>query len=71
MTTAFIRTRTRLRLAVVTLGAVLAVLLGGLGPGTASAAPAGQVDAGVPFSSIVYGTGCTYSLTVPSPRRAE
>ncbi|MGX7696790.1 hypothetical protein [Gordonia polyisoprenivorans] len=35
------------------------------GTGSASAAPAGPVDAGVPFSSVVYGTGCTYNLTVP------
>ncbi|MGK2319532.1 hypothetical protein [Gordonia rhizosphera] len=33
--------------------------------GTAAAAPVGQVDAGVPFSSVVYGTGCLYDLTVP------
>ncbi|WP_435082464.1 hypothetical protein [Gordonia hongkongensis] len=31
---------------------------------TAQAAPAGRVDASVPFSSAVYGTGCTYPLTV-------
>lgn len=34
-------------------------------PGTASAAPVGGVDAGVPFSSVVYGSGCLYDLTVP------
>ncbi|ANY25808.1 hypothetical protein [Gordonia terrae] len=31
---------------------------------TAQAAPAGRVDASVPLSSAVYGTGCTYPLTV-------
>lgn len=31
----------------------------------AQAAPAGALDAGVPFSSVVYGTGCTYPLTIP------
>ncbi|MDS1115393.1 hypothetical protein RD149_16680 [Gordonia westfalica] len=31
----------------------------------AHAAPAGRVDAGVPLSSAVYGTGCTYPVTVP------
>ncbi len=36
-----------------------------LAPGTASAAPVGKVDAGVPFSSVVYGSGCLYDLTVP------
>lgn len=55
----------RLRVAAVALGTATALMLGGLGAGAASAAPAGQVDAGVPFSSVVYGTGCTYSLTVP------
>lgn len=34
-------------------------------PAYAQAAPAGVVDAGVPFSSAVYGTGCLYNLTVP------
>lgn len=33
-------------------------------PGSATAAPVGKVDAGVPFSSVVYGTGCRYDLTV-------
>ncbi|MDY6811121.1 MAG: hypothetical protein SW127_19260 [Actinomycetota bacterium] len=33
-------------------------------PGEAAAAPVGKVDAGVPFSSVVYGTGCRYDLTV-------
>ncbi|MYR06985.1 hypothetical protein GTV32_12020 [Gordonia sp. SID5947] len=33
-------------------------------PGSAGAAPVGKVDAGVPFSSVVYGTGCLYNLTV-------
>lgn len=31
----------------------------------AQAAPSGPVDAGVPLSSAVYGTNCTYPLTVP------
>ncbi|GAB87887.1 hypothetical protein GORBP_115_00130 [Gordonia rubripertincta NBRC 101908] len=31
---------------------------------SAQAAPAGRVDAGVPLSSVVYGTGCTYPVTV-------
>lgn len=35
------------------------------GTGSVQAAPAGPVDAGVPFSSVVYGTGCTYNLVVP------
>lgn len=35
------------------------------GGGAAAAAPVGQVDPGIPFSSVVYGTGCTYNLTVP------
>lgn len=34
-------------------------------PGVAQAAPAGPVDAGVPLSSVVYGTGCAYTLRVP------
>ncbi|MFW0794056.1 hypothetical protein AAFP30_09610 [Gordonia sp. CPCC 205515] len=43
-----------------------AVALGVLGaPGLAQAAPAGTVDAGVPLSSVVYGTGCVYTLRVP------
>ncbi|NDZ95772.1 hypothetical protein G3I13_06690 [Streptomyces sp. SID6673] len=33
-------------------------------PGSAGAAPVGKIDAGVPFSSVVYGTGCLYNLTV-------
>ncbi len=33
-------------------------------PGSATAVPVGKVDAGVPFSSVVYGTGCRYDLTV-------
>lgn len=55
----------RLRWAVVL--TLLAALVGaGLSmPGTASAAPAGPVDPGIPFSSIVYGTGCSYTLKVP------
>lgn len=31
----------------------------------ASAAPAGKVDPGAMFSSVNYGTGCSYSMTVP------
>ncbi|MEE4021990.1 hypothetical protein V1Y59_02775 [Gordonia sp. PKS22-38] len=48
---------------VVTAAATLAAA-GMAVPGQASAAPVGKVDAGVPFSSIVYGTGCLYELTV-------
>nr|WP_238423335.1 hypothetical protein [Gordonia sp. 'Campus'] len=32
---------------------------------SAQAAPAGRVDASAAFSSAVYGTGCTYPLTMP------
>lgn len=32
---------------------------------SAHAAPAGRVDASAAFSSAVYGTGCTYPLTMP------
>ncbi|WLP89372.1 MULTISPECIES: hypothetical protein [Gordonia] len=39
--------------------------LAGIGAGPAQAAPSGPVDPGVPFSSVVYGTGCTYSLVSP------
>ncbi|AZG46070.1 hypothetical protein D7316_02670 [Gordonia insulae] len=56
-------------------GARTAVAIGGAvaglvitviaGPGEAAAAPVGKVDAGVPFSSVVYGSGCRYDLTVP------
>ena len=35
-----------------------------LGAGQSSAAPAGKPDAGVPLSSVVYGTGCTYPVTL-------
>ncbi len=31
----------------------------------AGAAPQGQVDAGTGFSSVNYGVGCSYSMTVP------
>lgn len=58
------------RIAVAAMAVLLSVGIGLAGPavvgaGVAKAAPSGQVDPGVPFSSIVYGTGCTYSLTVP------
>ncbi|MBD0861679.1 hypothetical protein IA539_10725 [Gordonia sp. zg691] len=45
---------------------VMAVLMGAatLASPSAHAAPAGRVDASVPLSSAVYGTGCTYPLTV-------
>ncbi|MGV9709154.1 hypothetical protein ACWDTI_00620 [Gordonia sp. NPDC003424] len=45
--------------------AIATVIAGFAGQGDAQAAPAGPVDAGVPFSSVVYGTGCTYTLWVP------
>ncbi|MFT4127224.1 MAG: hypothetical protein QM662_13480 [Gordonia sp. (in: high G+C Gram-positive bacteria)] len=41
----------------------VSTLIGTAGAG--HAAPAGPVDPGIPFSSVVYGTGCTYTLTVP------
>ena len=44
----------------VTMGAGVLV-----GAGTAQAAPVSGPDSNVPFSSVVYGTGCTYTLTVP------
>ncbi|QKT09010.1 hypothetical protein HUN08_02715 [Gordonia sp. X0973] len=43
-------------------------LAGGLsavGASGAAAVPSGRVDAGVGFSSNAYGTGCSYSMTVP------
>ena len=36
-----------------------------LGASNAAAVPTGRVDAGVGFSSNAYGTGCSYSMTVP------
>lgn len=51
------------RIRICLLGVLVALLCGV--PSVARAAPAGKVDAGVPFSSVVYGTGCTYTLTVP------
>ncbi|MFW0783308.1 hypothetical protein AAFP35_02200 [Gordonia sp. CPCC 206044] len=47
-----------------TIGSMAAAIAMVAGTGTASAAPVGTVDAGVPFSSVVYGTGCRYNLTV-------
>ncbi|MDL9936870.1 hypothetical protein QSJ18_08975 [Gordonia sp. ABSL1-1] len=35
-----------------------------VGAGDAQAAPAGKPNAGVPLSSVVYGTGCTYPVTM-------
>lgn len=46
--------------ALLTAGALAAI-----GAGGASAVPSGRVDPGVGFSSNAYGTGCTYSMTVP------
>ena len=43
---------------------VLTALIALVGAVPAQAAPVGKVDAGVPFSSVVYGTGCLYVLTV-------
>lgn len=58
-------THTRRRIvAGLALGGAVAVGVA-VGAAPAQAAPVGRVDAGVPFSSAVYGTGCTYSLTVP------
>lgn len=45
--------------------AVLAGALTGIGAATANAVPSGRVDPGVGFSSNAYGTGCSYSMTVP------
>ena len=50
--------------AVATVVVVVGVLLGALSAqGAASAEPVQAPDPGVPFSSVVYGTGCTYWLT--------
>ena len=47
--------------AVATVVVVVGVLLGALSAqGAASAEPVQAPDPGVPFSSVVYGTGCTY-----------
>ncbi|MGC5248328.1 hypothetical protein ACPXB3_15570 [Gordonia sp. DT219] len=63
------RSVTRWRRAMLSISATAAVmaaaLIGGPGAGAAQAAPSGQPDPGIPFSSVVYGTGCAYSLTVP------
>ncbi|MGV9670117.1 hypothetical protein ACWDPV_05915 [Gordonia sp. NPDC003504] len=53
------------RWAVTAMAAASVAAAGLIGAGSAAAAPSGQVDAGVPFSSAVYGTGCTYQLVVP------
>ncbi|UVF76530.1 hypothetical protein [Gordonia mangrovi] len=62
------RSRRRLagrgRLLMAGLAAVAAASAMAVSPGEAAAAPVGKVDAGVPFSSVVYGTGCRYDLTV-------
>ncbi|MCK8613222.1 hypothetical protein [Gordonia sp. C13] len=57
------RRRTRAGVAAAFLSMVFGVTML-VAPG-AQAAPAGRVDAGVPLSSVVYGTGCTYPVTVP------
>ena len=49
---------------VATVVVVVGVLVGALSAqGAASAEPVQAPDPGVPFSSVVYGTGCTYWLT--------
>lgn len=45
-------------------GVLAAVVIGLCHAAPADAAPIGKVDPGVAFSSVVYGTGCLYSLTV-------
>lgn len=53
----------RAALAALALGVGVAMAVGAPTAGPATAAPTGRVDPGVPFSSVVYGTGCTYWLT--------
>ncbi len=43
----------------------LAVSAAALVSSPASAAPAGKVDPGAMFSSVNYGTGCMYQMSVP------
>lgn len=55
-------TATSIRVAVV---AAAVLLSGALGAADGYAVPSARVDPGVGFSSNAYGTGCSYSMTVP------
>ncbi|GAB11664.1 hypothetical protein GOARA_082_00530 [Gordonia araii NBRC 100433] len=44
---------------------IAAGALAAVGATEAAAVPSGRVDPGVGFSSNAYGTGCSYSMTVP------
>ena len=49
----------------VTAAAVACLAMTAAGAATANAVPSGRVDAGWGFSSNAYGTGCSYSMSVP------